>query len=141
VSEVTVVFAGDFCPVGWIGPMLARRRGREVFAGLDGRIADGDLAVVNLECPLTTRRRPDGARSAPGIACTPAAPWALRLRSAPAIMSQRPPRAPARRKPRRKRRLRIPPPHECTIFYSWRPPVFGLTPCIARPWMKIARIA
>ena len=54
-SEIEVVFGGDFCPIKRV-EQCARRdpdRARELLEDVAGVFRASDLAVVNLECPLT----------------------------------------------------------------------------------------
>ena len=51
--EVTVLITGDFCPVYRAGDLITRGAYKEIFNELLPIITKADLAITNLECPLT----------------------------------------------------------------------------------------
>jgi poly-gamma-glutamate synthesis protein (capsule biosynthesis protein) len=59
-SEIHVRVAGDFCPIGRLGALLADNSAarRDVVAALAPLVRAADLFIVNLECPLTNASAP-----------------------------------------------------------------------------------
>ena len=51
--EIDVLVAGDFCPLNRLAPKMANGSINELFNDLLPIIRNAELAVVNLECPLT----------------------------------------------------------------------------------------
>jgi len=71
-----ILFVGDFCPINRVAGLIRRGRSAEIYGDLLGKLADKDLSVVNLECPLTRRRSPI-AKSGPNLRAHPRAVEAL----------------------------------------------------------------
>lgn len=59
---VSILFAGDFCPINRVEDIILQGRAPEVFGDMLGALHDKDLSVVNLECPLTKRTAPIAKR-------------------------------------------------------------------------------
>jgi poly-gamma-glutamate capsule biosynthesis protein CapA/YwtB (metallophosphatase superfamily) len=55
---ISVLIGGDVCPMGKIQDSFIRGDTNEIFHDLADEIASADLSVVNLECPLVSRRTP-----------------------------------------------------------------------------------
>jgi poly-gamma-glutamate synthesis protein (capsule biosynthesis protein) len=52
-SELKILIAGDFCPIGRTGKLLKNEDYDTLFNGFDKIIESVDYSVVNLECPVT----------------------------------------------------------------------------------------
>jgi hypothetical protein len=52
--ELTICAVGDFCP----RPRSGRSEAQELFAGVDELLGQADLRIINVEMPLTTKKRP-----------------------------------------------------------------------------------
>jgi len=57
-STCTLTIAGDLSPIGRAEALLVNKHFKEVWGGLLEILTNGDLSVVNLECPLTYRKTP-----------------------------------------------------------------------------------
>lgn len=66
----SIIVAGDLCPTGEAEALLRDGNSELVFADLMPSIIESDLAIVNLECPLT-RRGTRIAKSGPRLAADP----------------------------------------------------------------------
>jgi poly-gamma-glutamate synthesis protein (capsule biosynthesis protein) len=55
---VRVIIGGDVCPMGEIENSFKEGKANEIFHDLLGDIFDADLSIVNLECPLVSRKTP-----------------------------------------------------------------------------------
>ncbi len=64
--DLVICAVGDFCP----RPRPGMSAAQELFAGVDGLLAQADLRVVNVEVPLTRRRRPI-TKSGPHLVAPP----------------------------------------------------------------------
>ena len=64
--ELVVCAVGDFCPQ----PRAGRSAAQELFAGVDGILRQADLRTINVEAPLTTRKRPI-VKSGPHLTAPP----------------------------------------------------------------------
>lgn len=69
-TDINLVIAGDTCPVGRPGRLLARGDAAAVFASLLPELLAADLVIANLECPLVTERAPT-RKSGPVLAASP----------------------------------------------------------------------
>jgi poly-gamma-glutamate synthesis protein (capsule biosynthesis protein) len=57
-SDVSIVVAGDLCPKGETEYLLCANQPEKVFSDLLPYIIESQLAIVNLECPLTYSQTP-----------------------------------------------------------------------------------
>jgi poly-gamma-glutamate synthesis protein (capsule biosynthesis protein) len=71
-DDLTVVFAGDFCPVGRTDAAIVAGQATAMAAPLHAALAAQDLAIVNLEAPLTTVASPI-AKTGPNLKGDPRA--------------------------------------------------------------------
>lgn len=55
---ISIVFAGDVCPIGKVQDAFVDGKAYEIFHDLLEEIAGADLSVVNLECPLVSQQTP-----------------------------------------------------------------------------------
>jgi poly-gamma-glutamate capsule biosynthesis protein CapA/YwtB (metallophosphatase superfamily) len=55
---INIVIGGDICPSGSIQSAFVEGNAREIFHDLLDEIAGADLSIVNLECPLVSRKTP-----------------------------------------------------------------------------------
>jgi len=53
-NQVRILITGDFCPVNRINDLIAEEKYDAIFNDLLPIIKDSNLAITNLECPLTT---------------------------------------------------------------------------------------
>lgn len=54
----TIIIGGDVCPMGRIENTFIEGNANEIFHDLLGEIDKADLSVVNLECPLVSKKTP-----------------------------------------------------------------------------------
>lgn len=71
-DDLSIVFAGDFCPVGRTDAAIIAGRAHAMAAPLHEVLAAKDLAIVNLEAPLTTIASPI-AKTGPNLKGDPRA--------------------------------------------------------------------
>ena len=71
-ADLTIVFAGDFCPVGRTNAAIVAGQAAAMAAPLRDVLAAKDLAIVNLEAPLTTVASPI-AKTGPNLKGDPRA--------------------------------------------------------------------
>ncbi len=72
MSEISILFAGDFCPINRSERLILSGREPEIFGDLHEQLRGNDLSVLNLECPLTTQNTPI-AKSGPNLKAHPLA--------------------------------------------------------------------
>jgi len=58
MKNMKILFTGDFCPVNRVEQMALGGKADAVFGNVLTELRDKDLSVINLECPLTTRKSP-----------------------------------------------------------------------------------
>ena len=54
----SIIIAGDLCPIGQSEKLLSTSQVERLFAGIIQTLQRVDLAIVNLECPLTRQTTP-----------------------------------------------------------------------------------
>ena len=57
-NEITLFVSGDFCPIHRIEDKIKSNSSEDIFGGLAPYIENVDIAITNLECPLTTTKNP-----------------------------------------------------------------------------------
>ena len=58
MSNIRILFAGDFCPINKVEQLALKGKADAVFGNVLTQLHDKDLSVINLECPLTKRNSP-----------------------------------------------------------------------------------
>lgn len=53
----SLLFTGDFCPIGRVTELVRLGRFNDIFNDFLGVLADNDLNITNLECPLVNKGR------------------------------------------------------------------------------------
>jgi len=76
-SDVSIVVAGDLCPMGETEYLLCANQPEKVFSDLLPYIIESQLAIVNLECPLTHSQTPI-IKSGPHLQAAPACAEGIR---------------------------------------------------------------
>lgn len=71
-----ILITGDFCPIGRNKKAIQEGQFTKLLGGLESTIRDADLAITNLECPLTNAANPI-QKSGPAIKSSPDAVNAL----------------------------------------------------------------
>jgi poly-gamma-glutamate capsule biosynthesis protein CapA/YwtB (metallophosphatase superfamily) len=75
---IKVLITGDFCPTNRIGKYIQDGCYEQIFNDFLPHIKNADLAITNLECPLTSHDTPI-QKSGPAIKCAPEAIEALKF--------------------------------------------------------------
>ena len=57
-NNIKIIITGDFCPVNRIEKLSIEKDFHRIYGDSLDLLKDADLAITNLECPLTTRHRP-----------------------------------------------------------------------------------
>jgi len=57
-DEISIVFTGDFCPVGRIEKLCLDNAFEKIYGNALPILRDKDLSITNLECPLTKNLTP-----------------------------------------------------------------------------------
>ena len=57
-SAIKIFVSGDFCPIHRMENLLETSDINQVFGELAEQIESADLAITNLECPLTLSNKP-----------------------------------------------------------------------------------
>jgi poly-gamma-glutamate capsule biosynthesis protein CapA/YwtB (metallophosphatase superfamily) len=70
MKKLRVLIGGDFCPHLQVEKLCLEGHATEIFGDLMPVMHDTDLSLVNLECPLSTRRAPI-AKSGPNLIAHP----------------------------------------------------------------------
>lgn len=77
MTELRILFTGDFCPQGRIEQLVLRNGIPSAFSDIAAEFRDADLSVVDLECPLFEHGRPI-AKTGPNLKAHPAGVEVLR---------------------------------------------------------------
>src|SRR5690606_32678577 len=56
--EIKILISGDFCPVGRSKSNIDKEDYKTLFGGFENYSQKADLAITNLECPLTESNSP-----------------------------------------------------------------------------------
>ncbi len=78
MSDLTLLFAGDFCPTARTVAQIRQQQDKKIFGDVLEELRQKDLSFVNLECALTTRKS-GIAKSGPCLKGPAATTRALRL--------------------------------------------------------------
>ena len=58
MNEIKILITGDYCPIGRNSFTIQQEQFATLFGGFENYSKSVDLAITNLECPLTTSNHP-----------------------------------------------------------------------------------
>lgn len=78
MSQLKILFTGDFCPIGRVHDLIEQERYDLIFNDFKRELEVNDLNVVDLECPLTERKS-EINKTGPHLKASPKAVKALQF--------------------------------------------------------------